>query len=385
MNSRADFLRQADRKFTDFLRATVTGSAFFPLELQIGKSKRAATYEDRRRELLELRANALALGFQIEWAEVEDVRFGRHERPNRAFFADESAYLRALGKTSEVKNFRSDVLLIRQIIPQLEGWLSSAVRKILANHGRWPRLLATVSWFVENPQSGLYLRQLPILGVDTKFIEIHRALIEELLRFLRPDLSGDTFHERFGLKIEEPLLRLRFLDGPLREACNMPTYVAEIALPRSQAAMLPLHGVRVIIVENLRNFLALPPLFGTVALFGGGDALVHWRTATWLQSCECHYWGDIDLHGFAMLARLRKFLPTACSFLMNDLTLQNYADLAVPDTTTPPACDDLMLTPVEIRICDSLRKNRVRLEQERIPMQAVEAACSAVVAAFPIH
>jgi hypothetical protein len=123
--------------------------------------------------------------------------------------------------------------------------------------------------------------------------------------------------------------------------------------------------------ENLRNFLALPPVPGAVALFGSGDALAHWRRVDWLPSTSCHYWGDIDAHGFALLIRLRQFLPHAHSLLMDLATLDRHRALAVPDDTRPPVFDTTLLQPSEAEAYDEVTRQRIRLEQERLPMDAV--------------
>lgn len=39
-----------------------------------------------------------------------------------------------------------------------------------------------------------------------------------------------------------------------------------------------------------------------------------------------HYWGDLDTHGFAILNRLRAWLPQTQSFLMDRDTLLQHRD-----------------------------------------------------------
>ena len=382
MNTRADFLRQAERKYVDFLRSTVDGRSLFPLGLVLGKAARAESYEARRAELAQFRSDAAALGLEVVWETVEERRFGRHERPLRAFFPDETAYLKALGKAAEVALFRAECTTILARFPEWKPWIVNHVPAVLRELGNWERLLGVVAWLKENPQSGLYLRQLPILRIDTKFIESRAALIDELLAFPEPPPGGSDFRARWGLRTEEPLVRLRFLDPALRARCGFPEGVDEIALPVSRAATLPLHGSFVLIAENLRNFLALPRVPDAVALFGSGDALAHWRRVDWLPSTSCHYWGDIDAHGFALLARLRQFLPHAHSLLMDLPTLDRHRTLAVPDDTRPPVFDTALLHPNEAQALAKVSRQRIRLEQERLPMDAVHQVIERLRGAF---
>jgi hypothetical protein len=382
MNSRADFLRQAQRKYVDFLRSTVDGESMFPMVLMLGKTARADTYEARRAELSQFRKDAADLGLEVVWETVEERRFGRHERPTQARFAEEASYLRALGKAQEAAHFRAECAMILARSPEWKPWVADHVPAVLRELGNWERLLGVVAWLKENPHSGLYLRQLPIIGVDTKFIESRAALIDQLLAFPDPPVGGTDFRARWGLRSEEALVRLRFLDPALRSRCGFPECADEVALPVSRAAMLPLHGALVLMAENLRNFLALPPIPGGVALFGSGDALAHWRHVDWLPATTCHYWGDIDAHGFALLARLRQFLPHAHSLLMDQTTLGRHRALAVRDDTRPPAFDSSLLQANEAEAYGEVSRHRIRLEQERLPMETVHQEIERLRGAF---
>ena len=367
MFSRAELLAQAKRRYPDFLRSIVTGEGFFPLELRLGKTRRAADYPGYQAELAALRAAATDFGFQIEWERVRAPRFGQHDRPQRAFYAGEPEYLRALGKAGEVQAFREDVAAIRAASLALEPWLARNDMKIVAQHELWPRLLRVVCWFERNPRCGLYLRQLPIPGIDTKFFETHSTILDELLVAAHPehvDPAETRFAARHGLRREAPLVRLRFLDPALQAARGFP--VDDLAVPASTFRSLPLPGVRVLITENLRNFLALPALPGTVAVYGGGNALTLLAGSSWLTDSLVFYWGDIDAHGFLMLSRLRESFPHAASIMMDDATLATAPELT--GSAAPVDAVDLRrLTPDEARLFARLRDGSVGLEQERVP------------------
>lgn len=60
------------------------------------------------------------------------------------------------------------------------------VALIDANHGIWqPQLLKVCQYFSAHPRPMVYLRQLDIAGIDSKFIESHkktlRLLFDQLL------------------------------------------------------------------------------------------------------------------------------------------------------------------------------------------------------------
>lgn len=85
--------------------------------------------------------------------------------------------------------------------------------------------------------------------------------------------------------------------------------------------------------------------------------------------------GDIDTHGFAILDRLRAWMPAARSVLMDRETLLAHRDRWVAEDR--PASSNLTrLTPDEQDVYADLVEDRlaerVRLEQERIDWSWVE-------------
>ena len=71
-----------------------------------------------------------------------------------------------------------------------------------------------------------------------------------------------------------------------------------------------------------------PPLPETETGDDERDSLIwrryHETARGWLRRCAVHYWGDIDTHGFAMLARARRALPQTESLLMDRDTLLDW-------------------------------------------------------------
>lgn len=81
------------------------------------------------------------------------------------------------------------------------------------------RLLSLMGWLSEHPASGLQLRQLPVVGLDTKWVEQRRGLIIDLLQ-CRPSQSGDEpgrdLHALLGLAKQPTRIRLRLLGDDLQ-------------------------------------------------------------------------------------------------------------------------------------------------------------------------
>ena len=145
---------------------------------------------------------------------------------------------------------------------------------------------------------------------------------------------------------------------------------------------------RVLITENEINFLAFPPLEGSLVVFGAGYGFDTLAQAAWLRRCAVHYWGDIDTHGFAILDQLRTVVPHAESFLMDRETLMAHVPHWVEEPR-PLHRDLTRLRPEEQALYDDLRNDRLRpalrLEQERIGFGRVEQAVATLATAAPRH
>ena len=133
--------------------------------------------------------------------------------------------------------------------------------------------------------------------------------------------------------------------------------------------------------ENETNFLAFPPVVGSIVLFGAGYGWDALAKARWLNQCAIHYWGDIDTHGFAILDGLRSRFTHAESLLMDRAILMAHETLWGQEES--PVIHDLpRLTPEEQILYYDLRDNRIRyglrLEQERIGFAFLERALHAI-------
>jgi hypothetical protein len=229
------------------------------------------------------------------------------------------------------------------------------------------RLLAVVEWLMANADSGLFVRQLPIPGVDSKWIEHRKGLILDLLDPEREPAAHQDFYMTTGIRREPSLLRCRLLDVRLRQRV---AGIGDISAPIDEIAALDLPIERVFIVENLRTGLAFADLPGTLLVMRLGYAVDLFKTIRWLKDLPCWYWGDIDTHGFAILNRLRHYLPTAQSLLMDEATLRDHLDLCGVEEKQVDATNLDRLNATEARVCrgliDNRWGNRLRLEQERI-------------------
>jgi hypothetical protein len=359
---------KAARAYLPFLRAWLRGEPFTPLDIPAGAPPTDfRALEQVVAALLDGSRQRRGWGYTVELQTRVTRAHGTQSLPTRVRVASAEDLLHLIGKRAEFAAFEADVALIRATLPQLEGWLEEHVQRVIAHHGAWPELLMVCRYLLDHPRPGVYMRELPV-AVHTKFVEQHTAILGRLLDALLPpeaiDQATTQFAPRYGLRDEEPLVRLRLLDPALAAQLGLP--VDDLSAPLSQLARLPVHGQHCVVVENKLVFLTLPALPQTIAIFGSGfDTNKRLAKLPWLASCRLWYWGDLDAQGFQILSQLRASFPRAAALLMDAATFEAFREFAVPGT--PCAVAELpYLTSEEQALFARLAVATLRLEQERI-------------------
>lgn len=382
---RAQVLRRWDKG--ELLAELAAPGELFPLRLSL----RGPTSSELSERFDEVRAWAAALrqgrdaGCRLVLREVRHRVIGQNSLPGEAWVDTLDDALRFIGKVRDARAFRA-MLDATQLQPTLLPWLQRQPLRALALAEAWPRLLDVVTWLQAHPRPGIYLRQVDLPGIHSKFIESQRGVLSELLDLALPadaiaaTASGTArFAQRYGFRDKPLRVRLRFLDPD--HLAWVPGSDGDVTVSQDAFARLAPTSARVFITENEINFLAFPPAAGSLVVFGAGYGFDALAQAAWLQQREVHYWGDIDTHGFAILDQLRTHVPRARSFLMDHGTLLEHRSQWTVEPQ-PTQRDLPRLNEAERRVYDDLRWRRLRdeplrLEQERIAFGHVERAVAA--------
>jgi hypothetical protein len=234
----------------------------------------------------------------------------------------------------------------------------------------WPdddfrRLMELLAWCRQNPASGLYLRQLPLVDIDTKWVEGRRGVVEPLLRILMGK-EGDI-REVMGLRRSPNTVRMRLLDADLREQL--------LGMEDLQISVGQWNYVfrypprRLLIVENLESGLALPDIDGVAVVMALGNNVTALRGIEWVPAADILYWGDVDTWGLHILSRARGIFPHLRSVLMTEEVVESHRHL-LTDEPTQDKRPAVNLTEDEAQLLSDLQTGRWgerrRLEQERI-------------------
>ena len=366
----------------DLLAELVTGDSSFPRRLSL-KGPNSAEMSEQFDAVRKWIAGLCALPhYRVELREFRHRVLGVNQVPAAVWVDSIDAALAILGKRGAADRFSALVAQTRARRPALLDWVVAKPHKALAMADVWGRLLDVVDWIEVHPRPNVYLRQVDIPGVDSKFIEAYRGVLSQWLDLILPPYAIDKtmvgvagFARRYGFRDRPERIRLRTLD-PAKTL--LPGAVdADLTLDATSFAGLDPGVSRVFITENEINFLAFPRIRDSLLIFGAGYGFEVLARAAWLQHCRVHYWGDIDTHGFAILDQLRAHLPDARSLMMDRTTLLAFE--AHWGFEERPTLRELKrLNANERALYDDLRDDRIRpnlrLEQERIGFGWVKRA-----------
>ena len=359
------------------LAAWLSGDSFFPFRVSLKhpSGKELSNAFEQAREWLEKLDRQSKLpagnGYELEWREINHQQLGRNKIPVAAVFAREIDGLRFIGKIKEAEQFQNLSKSILHAFPELLPWLIKTPLQVLSHAEHWPKILRILGFMKANSRPAIYIRQLDISGVDTKFIEKHKKLLSELLDTVLPsdaidqNATGATgFEQRYGFLAKPVLIRFRLLDPDL--------YIhglSDLQIPVDDFARLEPLVERIFITENTINGLAFPNLTQSLVIFGLGYGLDRLADVNWLKKKKIYYWGDIDTHGFAMLDQVRSYFPQTLSLLMDRSIFLKHKEQWGHEET-PINRELLHLNEAESNLYNDLINNRfretLRLEQEKI-------------------
>lgn len=305
--------------------------------------------------------------YALQWREIGGRSIGRNRLPARAVVSDLDQAWALLGLRSAAADFEQ-ILRWASGHPAVRAWVCAHPLRALELRDEMPVLVAAYEWLDGHRGSQLYLRQISAPGVDTKFAEQHRGVLATMLGV---PAAPRAFLDGLGLRAKPEFVRLR-PGSALRHSQRFGAAAAglsELAVRADEAATVDVEPRRALVVENEVSYLSVDVPHDGLVIWGKGFDVDRVGRLPWLAGVAVRYWGDIDTHGFAILDRLRSWLPGTQSVLMDRDTLLRHRDRWGREER--PAHSSLTrLTPGERDLYDDLVSDRlgdrVRLEQERI-------------------
>ena len=376
MISPAELRRKLLKRYLQLLKDLIRGESAFPYRPRVNLE---VDYSSHAKGVAELRAleekakPRLGYGYTLEYKTVGTRRHGTQTRPRALYFETADDLFAFIGKQKEVKKALQAVEESRSVFSLSDKWLASNLTLILRYIDRWADILRTVRQLLELDSNvdldRLHSRSLPVT-LDTKFIERHRTPIQKILE----ELKVDSFNLNGSIFSGEMLVWLRFH----RSAHSF--YNAGIGLfPAEEFARMDPPAERVLIIENKACFIQELPDYietllpvdsptTTLLVWGQGNACLRLKSAEWLSRKELYYWGDMDLHGLAILGRFRRLFPETRSLAMDMAGYERYSDFAVAGEQLERGSWYDYLYKEERKLADYLLNHheKSRIEQERI-------------------
>jgi hypothetical protein len=361
------------------LSELILPNGLFPLRIKLTGPKNAeigarfSEVSDWIKRLRTSSKNSLGYGYILREKETNIRGLSRNRIPAHAVVETLDDAVKLLKKAEQAQQYADFCDGLMRAFPDS----APDIRRFLAKSpNRWHsyseerrELILVLKWMRTHPDSGLYLRQVDIEGLDTKYVENRKSVLAALLDVLEQDTNGSrstkSFEQNYGFRPKPTIVRFRFLDPALYLQG-----LSDIGAPVEQFTGMDPEVTRVFITENEINGLCFPELSGSMVIFGLGYGVDVLKDIPWLKDKDIVYWGDIDTHGFAMLSEVRSFLPQTVSMLMNEATLLRYQTLWSSERS--PARGNLPhLSDAETTLFENLKANvygeNVRFEQERIP------------------
>lgn len=367
------------RAWKSYLQSIVTGVPFFPYSIRFSKPtpgealKNFSMLDGWIKELKGKSKDFLGYGYSVDFSQINNRQIGRQRIPEKIYFETEMDYLKFIEFTKESELFKKSFKLLNSRYPILYDWVLKYPQKLIDNCYILDDLLKVLDFFVLNPKPGIYVREIAA-GVHSKFIENNKGIIRELLDIVIEkdvNISENDFEKRFNLKYPEPLVRMKILDKQISKKYF--SGITDLSLTVTEFSELNIPVENVIVIENktsfsnILNFLTLPDIKNTIALFGNGFGVNLCGRALWLNNTKIKYWGDIDTHGFIILSNFRKYFPATESVMMDEETFEMFSSLSVEGEVVSKY-QDLRLSKDEFELFQRLniKGTKNRLEQEFI-------------------
>jgi hypothetical protein len=362
----SDIHARVRRRWDDgtILRAVAAASPFPVIEVPLRGPRPGAIGDDLdavRSWIAALEADSRSgTRYSVRYVSVGGRVIGRNDLPSRAIIESYEQAVALLGVSEQVRAYKA-VLSVVAVEPAVSAWVATNPLRALDVADLWPALLSAYRWLQAAPDSGRYLREITAPGVDTKFVERHRPILAQLLNV---PSTASGFLTALGLRTKPETLRLR--PSP---SLGLTAGLSDLTARLDELATLNIAAKSAVVIENEITFLSVPVPRKGIALWGKGFEVDRVGSMPWLADADIFYWGDLDTHGFAILNRLRAWLPQTRSLLMDRETLLAHRDRWVAEAS-PAASRLARLTADEQALYQDLVTDRlggrVRLEQERI-------------------
>jgi hypothetical protein len=357
----------------DIFRLHIENKPFTPIKVALKKPKEQELLQNFTQILVQKKRLETS-GYPLEYKVFHFKKMGQQKLPVAVVIDDLELFLSLLKCQEEYALFVRWYAYLWKHYPKLKTLFLRKPKLVVEYAKEWEKLVLIVDFFLKHVRPNIYIREISLQGIDSKYIQKHLKIVDLLLSCLLEKeplttLKDFAFEKCYKLKYILPQVRFRILDERLHLfGCD------DITLPINQFEKLKLNCQKVFVVENKITFLSFPPLQGAIVIFGSGYNLGILKNTHWLDEKEIYYWGDIDMDGFAILSQMRSYFSQTKSFLMDSKTLEKWCDRSVSYSGSKELKLKHLTNEESIlyqRLASNYYGKNFRLEQEMIPFDYI--------------
>lgn len=384
---------------TKALKSLLTGNTEFPIQISLKPPKGNAAlnnishfqdFVDSWKSFCE-QAEYESIQVNVHWETVIFRSISEQQVPTYLTIPDISSLARMLGDAEEqqLKDWQSRISYIfdslsielakRTVHPIRSTYERELFSTLVANLEilsgfsklELELLVKLIPQLHKGMGRGSYLRALPVIFVDTKYIEKNLKLIESVTAAIL-DCSAKEMGLLSWLDCRDKPKDWLLVKPLCKSAAEALGGLPLLRMSSETLLQFELPAKNILVIENEQSCLSLDNIPDTIAVSGGGKN-VSWMRANWLASKRVAYWGDIDSEGLAILSDVRSKLSTVIPLMMDTETVKAYRDRMV-DEPESVIREPVALTESELMLFRMLRNGdygSARLEQERLPMDFV--------------
>lgn len=361
-----ELLDKSDKHFFKIAGAVLKGENPFPLVVPSDKKIKDTGFNNLHNAIVPLYNQSKEVkgkGYTVTW-KTKKIQGSQQKIPGKIYYESLEDYLFFTRREKDFLKIKEAYELIVASFPHNAAWVKEQPAFLLTYAGIMPDLLKVVRYFFDHtPPYPLYLRELPI-QVHTKFIEENTKPLKKMLDTILPahkiNFEEKDFFGRYHIKRPNIYTQVRVLDDALKSTLGY----HELALTIDDAALLTWKPDKVFIIENGACFRSFPKIKSSVAIFGEGFKSRVNKHIPWLANCELYCWFDMDAAGFEMLNMIRQYYHHARSFLMDEMTYNEFSSFSVHSVYRKIELP--LLNAEEQKMYHFLQQENRRLEQERI-------------------
>ncbi len=373
--------------------------SYFPLILHLNSNMFTDSIKEKAAiisEIYENSKNETGTGYTLDIETIRTRSSGRKRVIKRIYFLTEEDYLDFIDKNEQVEALKQglQVIIEENILKRedLESWSIAHTDVLMTvtsdnfeyNSKFWHNICKCAKWLKENPDSNLYIKEIPI-DVPSKFLEENKSIIHSLVSSSPIHISFEADH---GLKNKPLLIRFRSLSivNPITLGKATPE---EIGLPIQDFAHLTqtpfLKGINTILfIENEMPYLTFPKVEGALAIYANSSVLNALKVCEWLKQFKLVYFGNLEEHSYNNLSSFRSYFPNVFSLCMDSQTLEFFSKFMVKGDILKNNAIPKHLTEDERLAFLALRLNekKNKLEQDKIELEYIKTALNALVCNF---